>query len=105
MPRGLRPTELTIRGVPETGERGDHREAFPPVTLSPSQSGGQSEKPSGRGGEGAAFILSSRTRRSLKLESVGKIKGYYSPSRWEIVALMSLWHLTFSKVPSKYRLT
>ena len=65
------------------------------MTLSPTQSGGQSEKPSGRGGEGAAFILSSRTRRSLKLESVSKIKGYFSPSRWEIVVLMSLWHLTF----------
>lgn len=32
---------------------------------------------------------------ALKLENVSKIKGYYSPSRWEIVALMSLWHDVF----------
>lgn len=37
-----------------------------------------------KAGQGAAFTPH-RTRRPLKLESAGKIKGYYSPSRWEIV--------------------
>ena len=87
------------------GGRGGRREAFSLVTASSTQPGGQSEKPSGRDGQEAAFTPNSRTRRPLKLESAGKIKGYYSPNRWEIVPLMTLWHLTFSKVPSKNQLT
>ena len=58
------------------GGRGAQGAHFP-LLLHPSHPARWAEKPSGRGGQGAAFTPNSRTRRPLK--------GYYSPSRWEIV--------------------
>lgn len=71
---GLKPNEI-IQGVPECGRR--EREPWGGIFSRNSTSPIQlwAEKPSGKSGQGAAFTPNNKTRRTLRLESAGKIKG------------------------------